>query len=77
VDVSVTQLHSADYATRRALPDGPVLVVGGGNSGLQIVQEFATIRRVDVPVAEKPTILSLRLGMSPSRVSHQNRSRPS
>jgi putative flavoprotein involved in K+ transport len=32
----VTQLHSAEYRNPHALPDGPVLVVGGGNSGLQI-----------------------------------------
>jgi putative flavoprotein involved in K+ transport len=32
-DPSVTQVHSADYRNPQALPDGPVLVVGGGNSG--------------------------------------------
>jgi putative flavoprotein involved in K+ transport len=69
LDVSVTQLQSADYATCRALPDGPVLVVGGGNSGLQIVRELATIRRVDVSMAEKPAMVSLRLRMSSSRVT--------
>jgi putative flavoprotein involved in K+ transport len=33
LDASVTQLHSASYRNPQALPDGPVLVVGGGNSG--------------------------------------------
>ena len=37
----VTQLHSADYRNPQALPDGPVLVVGGGNSGFQIAEELA------------------------------------
>jgi putative flavoprotein involved in K+ transport len=32
----VTQLHSAAYRNPQDLPPGPVLVVGGGNSGFQI-----------------------------------------
>jgi putative flavoprotein involved in K+ transport len=35
-DGSVTQIHSADYRNPQSLPPGPVLVVGAGNSGLQI-----------------------------------------
>ena len=61
LDASVTQLHSADYRNAQALPDGAVLVVGGGNSGLQIAQELATTRRVDVAMADKPPILPQRL----------------
>jgi putative flavoprotein involved in K+ transport len=61
LDASVTQLHSADYRNPQALPDGPVLVVGGGNSGLQIAQELAASRRVDVSMAEKPPMLPQRL----------------
>ena len=30
LDSTVTQIHSADYRNPQALPDGPVLVVGGG-----------------------------------------------
>ena len=41
---SVTQVHSADYRNPQALPDGPVLVVGGGNSGFQIAEELAATR---------------------------------
>ena len=37
----MTQLHSADYRNPQALPAGPVLVVGGGNSGFQIAEELA------------------------------------
>ena len=36
LDGSVSQLHSAGYRNPRTLPPGPVLVVGGGNSGFQI-----------------------------------------
>ena len=36
----VTQLHSADYRTPAALPEGVVLVVGSGQSGAQISQDL-------------------------------------
>ncbi len=37
LDQTVFQIHSADYRHPAQLPDGHVLVVGGGNSGFQIV----------------------------------------
>jgi putative flavoprotein involved in K+ transport len=37
LDDAVVQLHSADYRRPSQLPDGSVLVVGGGNTGYQIV----------------------------------------
>ena len=40
------QLHSSDYRSPFALPDGPVLVVGAGNSGAQIAMEIARFQRV-------------------------------
>jgi len=61
LDSPVTQLHSADYRNPQALPDGPVLVVGGGNSGLQIAEELSASRRVDVSVGTSPPILPQRL----------------
>ena len=51
LDASVTQLHSADYRNPQALSDGPVLVVGGGNSGFQIAEELAATRQVDLSIA--------------------------
>lgn len=36
----VTQLHSSDYKNPDALPEGGVLVVGGGASGCQIAEEL-------------------------------------
>jgi putative flavoprotein involved in K+ transport len=63
LDASVTELHSAEYRNPRALPDGPVLVVGGGNSGFQIAEELATAgRHVDLSIATKMPILPQRLG---------------
>jgi putative flavoprotein involved in K+ transport len=61
LDSAVTQVHSADYRNPQALPDGPVLVVGGGNSGLQIAEELSASRRVHVSVGTNPPMLPQRL----------------
>src|SRR5262252_7604251 len=62
LDGSVTQLHSAGYRNLQALPSGPVLVVGGGNSGFQIAEELAAAgRRVDLSIATKMPVLPQRL----------------
>jgi putative flavoprotein involved in K+ transport len=61
LDTSVTQLHSADYHNPQALPDGPVLVVGGGNSGFQIAEELAATRTVDLSIATTYPMLPQRL----------------
>jgi putative flavoprotein involved in K+ transport len=62
LDASVTQLHSADYRNPQALPEGPVLVVGGGNSGFQIAEELAATRKVDLSIATTYPMLPQRLG---------------
>jgi putative flavoprotein involved in K+ transport len=61
LDPSVTQVHSADYHNPHALPDGPVLVVGGGNSGFQIAEELAATRTVDLSIATTYPMLPQRL----------------
>jgi putative flavoprotein involved in K+ transport len=60
LDPSVPQLHSADYRNPQALPDGPVLVVGGGNSGFQIAEELAATRTVDLSIATRYPMLPQR-----------------
>jgi putative flavoprotein involved in K+ transport len=63
LDPSVTQVHSADYRNPQALPEGPVLVVGGGNSGFQIAEELAATRTVDLSIATTyPMLPQRRLG---------------
>ena len=42
----IRQLHSSEYRNPFAIPDGPVLVVGAGNSGAQIALELALVRKV-------------------------------
>ena len=61
LDASVTQLHSAGYRNPQSLPDGPVLVVGGGNSGFQIAEELAATRQVDLSIGAKAPMLPQRL----------------
>jgi putative flavoprotein involved in K+ transport len=61
LDESVTQVHSAQYRNPQALPEGPVLVVGGGNSGFQIAEELAATRQVDLSIGAKYPMLPQRL----------------
>ncbi|MDN4129565.1 flavin-containing monooxygenase [Pantoea ananatis] len=39
-DAGFTQLHSADYRNPQQLPEGGVLVIGAGSSGVQIADEL-------------------------------------
>ncbi|MGR7023657.1 flavin-containing monooxygenase [Geodermatophilus sp. URMC 62] len=61
LDAAVTQVHSAAYRHPAGLPDGPVLVVGGGNSGLQIAEELIGTRPVDVAVGTSLPVLPQRI----------------
>jgi putative flavoprotein involved in K+ transport len=51
LDPEILQLHSAHYRNRGQLRDGPVLIVGAGNSGAEIAMDLA---------AHRPTWLSGR-----------------
>lgn len=42
----ITQLHSSEYKNPSQLRDGPVLLVGAGNSGSEIAMELAKRHRV-------------------------------
>jgi putative flavoprotein involved in K+ transport len=44
-DANILQIHSADYRNPSRLPDGAVLVVGAGSSGVQIADELARAGR--------------------------------
>ncbi len=45
LDPAITQLHSASYRNPNQLRDGAVLVVGAGNSGVEIALELAATRQ--------------------------------
>jgi putative flavoprotein involved in K+ transport len=61
LDGTVFQIHSADYRGPGQLPDGEVLVVGGGNSGFQIAEELAATRKVTLAVGQRIPSLPQRL----------------
>src|SRR4051795_1657821 len=54
LDPSIVQLHSSQYRNPDQLPEGDVVVVGGGNSGVQIAEELSGTRRVRLAVGTKP-----------------------
>lgn len=41
----IFQIHSQDYRNPQMLPEGNILVVGGGNSGVEIAEELANSGR--------------------------------
>ncbi|ROP37237.1 flavin-containing monooxygenase [Saccharothrix texasensis] len=57
----ITQIHTADYRNPGRLPSGPVLVVGAGNSGVQIAEELARTHRVTLAVGARQPALPQRL----------------
>lgn len=57
----VVQLHSADYRSPGALPDEPVLVVGGGNTGYQIAEELAATREVHMAIGSRQAPLPQKI----------------
>jgi putative flavoprotein involved in K+ transport len=59
-DPSVTQLHSSAYHNPADLPDGKIVVVGAGNSGLQIGLELSGTREVHVAVGTRPRAVRQR-----------------
>jgi putative flavoprotein involved in K+ transport len=60
LDPAVVQLHSVDYRNPSQLPAGPVVVVGAGNSGLQIADELADQHPVTVAVGARSPQLPQR-----------------
>jgi putative flavoprotein involved in K+ transport len=57
----VLQLHSSAYRSPNGLPDGPVLVVGGGNTGFQIAAELARSHETHLAVGSRQTPLPQRI----------------
>ena len=60
LDASVMQLHSTAYRNPQQMPDGPVLVVGGGNTGYQIAEELVRTHEVHLSVGARQTPLPQR-----------------
>jgi putative flavoprotein involved in K+ transport len=57
----IVQLHSTDYRRPDQVPAGPVLVVGGGNTGFQIAEELSRSREVHLSIGSRQTPLPQRI----------------
>jgi len=57
----VFQTHSVGYRRPADLPEGRVLVVGGGNTGFQIAKELAASREVHLAIGSRQKPLPQRL----------------
>ena len=58
---AVVQLHSSAYRTPDAIPEGPVLVVGGGNTGFQIAEELSGRNEVHLAIGSRQKPLPQRI----------------
>jgi putative flavoprotein involved in K+ transport len=58
---AVVQVHSTDYRSPQSVPEGRVLVVGGGNTGFQIAEELSASREVHLSIGSRQTPLPQRI----------------
>ena len=61
LDPGITQFHSSKYRGPQDVPAGPVLVVGGGNTGYQIAEELARTHKVHLSIGARQTPLPQRI----------------
>jgi putative flavoprotein involved in K+ transport len=61
LDPDVVALHSTAYRRPDGLPAGPVLVVGGGNTGFQIAEELSRTHEVHLSIGSRQTPLPQRI----------------
>jgi putative flavoprotein involved in K+ transport len=57
----VSQTHSGGYRGPGDVPDGHVVVVGGGNTGFQIAKELSSTHTVTLAIGSRQTPLPQRL----------------
>ena len=57
----VAQMHSTGYRRPNDLPQGTVVVVGGGNTGFQIAKELSATHLVHLAIGSRQTPLPQRL----------------
>ena len=58
---AVVHFHSSEYRTPGSIPPGPVLVVGGGNTGFQIAEELSATHEVHLSIGSRQKPLPQRL----------------
>jgi putative flavoprotein involved in K+ transport len=57
----VVQMHSDGYRNPHDIPEGKVLVVGGGNTGFQIAEELSGSREVHLSIGSRQMPLPQRI----------------
>lgn len=57
----VAQMHSTGYRDPNDVPEGTVLVVGGGNTGFQIAKELSATHTVHLAIGSRQTPLPQRV----------------
>jgi putative flavoprotein involved in K+ transport len=57
----VVQMHSTGYRSPQSVPQGRVLVVGGGNTGFQIAEELSAACEVHLSIGSRQTPLPQRI----------------
>jgi putative flavoprotein involved in K+ transport len=60
-DPETRQLHSSSYRNPSQIPAGPVLVVGGGNTGYQIAEELSATHEVHLSIGSRQLPFPQRL----------------
>ena len=60
LDPAIVQMHSSAYRSPEPIPAGPVLVVGGGNTGFQIAEELSATHEVHLSIGARQTPLPQR-----------------
>ncbi|WLV25311.1 NAD(P)/FAD-dependent oxidoreductase [Aciduricibacillus chroicocephali] len=53
----VFQIHSAYYRNPEQLNSGPTVIIGGGNSGMQIAAELSATREVYLSISKRPIFI--------------------
>jgi putative flavoprotein involved in K+ transport len=61
LDAGVVQLHSSAYRAPETIPEGRVLVVGGGNTGFQIAEELSGSHEVHLSIGSRQMPLPQRI----------------
>ena len=61
LDPDMVQLHSSEYRAPDDVPAGPVLVVGGGNTGFQIAEELSRTHEVHLSIGSRQMPLPQRI----------------